>query len=59
LKKSLFIFSGLGVDERIFQKLDLSDFTVAFIKWIEPKNEETIEQYAFRLLEQMYYQRSI
>lgn len=53
MKKSLFIFSGLGVDERIFQMLDLSDYSVTFIKWIEPKNKETIEQYAFRLLEQI------
>ncbi len=51
--KELFIFSGLGVDERVFQRLDFSGYKTTFIKWIFPYNKETIEQYATRLIEQI------
>jgi len=53
LKKELYIFSGLGADERVFQRLDFSDFTTTFIKWIVPHDKETIENYASRLLDQI------
>ena len=41
------------MDERVFQRLDFSDFSTIFIKWIVPLNNETIENYANRLLEQI------
>ncbi|WP_192348786.1 alpha/beta fold hydrolase [Algoriphagus sp. Y33] len=47
------IFSGLGADERVFQKLDFSGFKTTFVKWIVPQDEETIEHYATRLLDQI------
>lgn len=50
MKKSIFIFSGLGADKRVFQKLDLSNFEVIYIKWIIPQTKETIEEYATRLV---------
>jgi len=53
LTKELYIFSGLGADERVFQRLDFSDFTTTFIKWIVPQDNETIENYAKRLLDQI------
>lgn len=53
LTKELYIFSGLGADERVFQLLDFSGFSTTFIKWIAPKDKETIENYATRLLEQI------
>jgi len=53
LKKELYIFSGLGADERAFQHLDFSGFSTIFIKWITPKEKETIEHYASRLLDQI------
>jgi len=53
LTKELYIFSGLGADERAFQRLDFSDFTTTFIKWIVPLDNETIENYATRLLDQI------
>ncbi len=53
MTKEIYIFSGLGVDERIFQRLDFSDFKVTFIEWIVPQGNETIEQYATRLIEQI------
>ena len=53
MKKHLYIFSGLGADERVFQRLDFSDFSTTFIKWIAPQDRETIEHYATRLLDQI------
>lgn len=53
LKKEVYIFSGLGADERVFQRLDLSDFSATFIKWVVPQENETIEQYAKRLRNQI------
>jgi pimeloyl-ACP methyl ester carboxylesterase len=53
LTKELYIFSGLGADERVFQRLDFSGFSTTFIKWIVPQDKETIENYATRLLDQI------
>jgi pimeloyl-ACP methyl ester carboxylesterase len=53
MTKELYIFSGLGADERVFQQLDFSGFSTTFIKWIVPQDTETIENYATRLLDQI------
>ena len=53
MTKELYIFSGLGADERVFQRLDFSDFSTTFIKWLVPNDTETIEHYATRLLDQI------
>ena len=39
----IYLFSGLGADERVFQKLDFSNYEVTFVKWIEPIQNEPIE----------------
>lgn len=53
MTKELYIFSGLGADERVFQKLDFFGFTTIFIKWVVPQEKETIEDYATRILNQI------
>lgn len=53
MTKEIYIFSGLGADERVFQRLDFSGFSITFIKWIVPQDQETIENYATRLLDQI------
>ncbi len=53
MTKELYIFSGLGADERVFQRLDFSGYSTTFVKWIVPQDKETIEQYATRLLDQI------
>lgn len=53
MTKKLYIFSGLGADERVFQRLDFSGFSTTFIRWIIPQDKETIEDYATRLLDQI------
>ncbi|MBK7009795.1 MAG: alpha/beta hydrolase [Saprospiraceae bacterium] len=53
MTKELYIFSGLGADERVFQRLDFSGFPTTFVKWVIPQASETIEHYATRLLDQI------
>lgn len=59
MRKKLYIFSGLGADKRVFQKLDFSGFSVTFIKWITPEQNESLESYASRLLKQIQTDRPI
>ncbi len=51
--KSIYIFSGLGADERVFKYLDFSNFDTTFIRWTQPIDNESIEHYAKRLTEQI------
>ena len=51
--KTVYFFSGLGADERVFQFLDLSFCKPVFIQWNLPLENESIEDYASRLLEQI------
>lgn len=57
--KALFLISGLGADERVFDFLDLSGYELIHIRWIKPLLNETIEQYAKRLAEQITIQNPI
>lgn len=59
MSQNIYIFSGLGADERVFQKLDFSGFVPVFIKWIKPNKDESIENYAERLLGQIDENRPI
>ena len=52
-KKTIYVFSGLGADERVFHKIDFGNNSVVFIKWIIPYKNEPIENYALRLTEQI------
>lgn len=53
MKKNIYIFSGLGADERIFKHLDFSNYMVNFIKWTLPQKDESIEGYASRIIDQI------
>lgn len=53
MPKKVFLISGLGADERMFHRLNFYDFEPVFIKWISPKKNETISNYAQRLLPQI------
>lgn len=57
--KKLYIFSGLGADERVFQRLDFSGFSTTFIEWVVPQDKETIENYSTRLLAQITTKKPI
>lgn len=51
--KEIYLVSGLGADERVFEYLDLQPYKKICLQWICPKEDETIEQYAARLCEQI------
>lgn len=57
--KSIYIFSGLGADERVFKYLDFSGFNTTFIQWKQPTKAEPIESYAKRLSKQITTNRPI
>ncbi len=51
--KTIYIFSGLGADHRVFYKIDFGNHLVVFIKWLTPEKNESIENYALRLTTQI------
>ena len=51
--KDIYLISGLGADRRAFNFLDLKDYNLHHIEWIQPIPGETIESYAQRLLKQI------
>ncbi|SHE91379.1 alpha/beta hydrolase [Dysgonomonas macrotermitis] len=53
MNKNIYIFSGLGADERAFSHLDFSSYNVHFIKWIPVEKDDSLERYAMRLLSQI------
>ncbi len=59
MNREIYIFSGLGADERAFQRLDFSGYSINFIKWVLPNVKDTIESYATRLLEQIKTKKPI
>jgi len=51
--RELYLLSGLGADKRVFDCLDLSDYKINHVNWIDPLADETIADYAQRLLKQI------
>lgn len=51
--KRVYIFSGLGADERVFQKLRFPGCDPVFIRWIAPERDEDMTQYAQRISKQI------
>lgn len=46
----VYLISGLGADERVFQFFDLKGIEHCFIKWLKPEKKETLNHYAQRLI---------
>lgn len=53
MMKEIYLLSGLGADRRVFDFVDLSGFKANHIAWIQPVDNEAIEDYARRLLSQI------
>jgi len=49
----IYIFSGLGVDKRVFDNIDFGNLDVEFIDWIEAFENESLENYALRISEKI------
>lgn len=48
-KPGCYIFSGLGADERVFDKIDFGTFSPVFIPWEPVDPEESFESYVRQL----------
>jgi pimeloyl-ACP methyl ester carboxylesterase len=49
----IYIFSGLGVDKRVFDKIDFENLNPNFVDWIEPKKNETLINYCKRISQEI------
>lgn len=49
MKQKIYILSGLGADERVFDQLEFSSLEPVFVDWIEPFENESLESYAKRI----------
>lgn len=47
--RKIYLLSGLGVDGRVFDNIDLKEYQPQLIEWIPPRNHEGISDYAQRL----------
>lgn len=50
---TIYCISGIGTDERIFHRLNISGVTLKHVKWVEPDKHDTIASYAQKLLSQI------
>ncbi|HEX6222927.1 MAG TPA: alpha/beta hydrolase [Chryseolinea sp.] len=57
--KELFLLSGLGADKRVFDYLDLGRHNIHHVNWIAPVPNESLKEYARRLLPQITAHRPI
>ena len=57
--KNIYCISGLGADERVFQKLELQGYQPIHIRWLEPDDRENIADYARRLTAQIKSEKPI
>lgn len=46
---TIYVLSGLGIDQRVFGNIDFGESNVIFIDWKEPLKNESIESYAERI----------
>lgn len=53
MKYHFYCIPGLGFNELIFSKLDLSPYPMTILNWIEPNDNEPIESYAARMSERI------
>jgi pimeloyl-ACP methyl ester carboxylesterase len=51
MKQVIYCISGLGADQRIFEHLQLGNYELRFISWLQPLKNETIDTYARRMAE--------
>jgi pimeloyl-ACP methyl ester carboxylesterase len=57
--KDIYCVSGLGADERVFQKLQFQGYQPVHICWVDPRKGESIAEYAKRLTTQITSERPI
>lgn len=50
---NLYFLAGLGFDYRIFDNLELHSGKINHLSWLEPENEESLDQYVKRVSKQI------
>ncbi len=53
MSRTIYLISGLGADDRAFNKIDFLGFEVIPLPWLIPELNESIEQYAKRMSAQI------
>src|SRR5690349_8277991 len=51
--KNIYCISGLGADERAFERLNIKGCSLHHLNWISPMKNETLSSYAARMLLQI------
>ena len=59
MKPTIYIISGLGADKRMFQNYSFDGFNVIHIDWVLPLKNENLQNYAFRISENMNDENAI
>jgi pimeloyl-ACP methyl ester carboxylesterase len=57
--QTIYCISGLGADEQIFSKLQLTNYKLVFLQWLVPHKTETISSYAVRMYAQVPEQNPV
>jgi len=57
--REIYLFSGLGADERAYKELCFPADRTHFVRWIRPERNESIESYARRLSDSITAERPI
>lgn len=53
MAKTIYLFPGVGANDRIFQNLELPGYEVVHIKWPKHKPDESLQSYVKKLLPQI------
>ncbi|MFT3844379.1 MAG: alpha/beta hydrolase [Lacibacter sp.] len=53
MSRKIYFISGLGANEQVFTRLQLTDVVPVYLKWIIPQKNELIQNYAKRMLQQI------
>lgn len=56
---TIYIFSGLGVDRRVFDNIDFGNLDIEFVDWIAPIENESLANYAKRISSKITSQNPI
>lgn len=54
-QKNMYILSGLGADERVFQYFDFTGYNVSYIKWVSAGKNQSIENYTKQIISQILH----
>lgn len=58
-QRTLYFISGLGADERVFQRLKLEGYRIVHLQWETPERGEDLANYARRLSAQIDSERPV